>query len=373
MEIYLDHNGSGPLCKEAADAMRPWFEQCAGSSAAAHEIGRRAKIAVEEARQAVADLLHVTPQEIVFTSGGTEANNLAVKGIADAAGAGHIIISAVEHACVANACSYLVTRGFTLDIIPVDENCLVDPAAVDAAIRPDTILIAVMHSNNEVGSIQPIAQISSIAARHGIPFLSDAVQSLGKAEVDARALGANLISLSAHKFNGPQGIGALYIKDGVQLVPLHHGSGHERGLRSGTQDVMEIAGLGAAAKRCLQNGPAIREHYRAMRDHFENIMRAEIEDLRINGCGVERLVNTSSMMIPGISALNLLQQLPEIAASTGATCHTGSTQPSKVLTAMGRSPEECAATVRFSLGYGTTTALLECVAELVIAQIRRMR
>lgn len=338
-----------------------------------HAYGRRAKEAVEKARVQLAKLINAKPENIVFTSGGTEANNFAIKAVADLKKRGHFIISAIEHACVFNSCEYLKSRGFTTTIVPVDENGLVDPAKIKKAIKKDTILISVMHSNNETGTLQPIKELAKIVDKNKIFLLTDAVQSVGKAPVDVEDLKVDLLSLSAHKFNGPQGIGALYIRDPKHFLPFFHGAGHEGGLRSGTQDVLSIVGLGAAAERCLKEKKTLLSKYKELRNYFESNIQKAISGVRINCKSAPRLVNTSNLTIEGISAFNLLNNIPEIAASMGATCHTGDPKPSRVLTAIGISPEECASTIRISIGLGTTKSDLDRAIKLLKNQIAAQR
>ena len=371
--IYLDHNGSGPVAKEVFTAMKPWLNSRAGSSAASHLHGREAKKAIEIAREQIAELINAEPSEIIFTSGGTESNNLVIKSLLSAGRKGRILISAVEHGCISNSCRYLENFGYTVEVIPVDSNCMVKPEAVEKLIHKNTILIAVMHSNNEVGTLQSITKIGKVARKYKIPFLSDAVQSIGKEEVNVRKLNTDFLSLSAHKFNGPQGIGALYVKKGSILFPSQHGSGQENGLRSGTQFTAGIVGLGAAAKRYLSHGREIREHDLYLRNYLESLLLDQIKDLTINCSDVPRLINTSSFSINNVIAADILGKLPGISASTGATCHTNSISPSKVLTAMGMSNKQAAATFRFSIGYGTTKSQITQAIRQLSAVVRKFK
>ena len=364
--VYLDFNASTPLAPEVQAAMRPLLEEHFGNPSSHHWAGEPARAALERARGQVAALLGAAPDEIVFTSGGTEANNHALKGAFWAArGKGaHVVTSAVEHPAVLEPLRFLAGRGAQVTVAPVDRAGRVDPEAVRRALRPETVLVSVMHANNEVGTLQPIAEIARVAHAAGALLHVDAAQSVGKVPVRVEDLGADLLSVAGHKLHAPKGIGALYVRRGVALEPLLHGAGHERGRRAGTENVLLATGLGAA---CQAAGPWLgMAATRALRDALEaGLLEATGGRLTVNGAGAERLPNTASVNFLGLAGADLLARLPDVAASTGSACHAGSVTLSPVLAAMGVPPEEGRGAVRFSLGRTTTAEEIEHVVGLV--------
>ncbi len=355
--IYLDHNASTPLLPEVISAMTPYLKNHYGNPSSSHTYGQAAKNAIETARDQLATLLNCKAEELIFTSGGSESNNLAIKGIADLHGTGHIVTSTVEHPAVLEVCRYLQKKGFSVTYLPVDECGMVNPDDIQKALRSDTILISIMLANNEVGTIQPIKEISQIATKNGILIHTDAAQAVGKIHVDVRDLGVDLLSVAGHKMNAPKGIGALYVKTGTKLIPLIHGAGHEHGLRPGTENVLEIVGLGAAAELFSSNEQSIVQELTKTGALFWNKLKKALPQIQLNGHLSKRLPNTVNVYFPGIDTNTLLSDLPDIAASAGAACHADGTEPSHVLHAMGFSNDRILGSVRFSIG--RTTSLEE--------------
>jgi cysteine desulfurase len=364
--IYLDHNATTPIAAEVLDAMRPYLEQHFGNPSSAHESGTAAAAAVERARAEVAVALGGGPDGVVFTASGSEADNLAIMGVALArlGERDHVVTSAVEHPAVLAACRYLQRRfGFRLTIVPVDHFGLVDPDDVRRAIEPATVLVSVMHANNEVGTLQPIAEIAEVAHERGVLVHTDAAQSVGKVPVEIGELGVDLLTVAGHKLYAPKGIGALYVRPGTRIDPVIHGAGHEHGLRAGTENVPYIAGLGAAATlaaRRLRDGAHVE--VQRLRDRLHAALRSAVPDLALNGHPEHRLPNTLNVSFPGFDGEDLLACTPAVAAATGSACHSGRTEPSAVLTAMGLDAERALGAVRLSLGYGTTAAQIDAAA-----------
>jgi len=375
--IYLDYNGTTPHAPEVIEAMRPFFEQEFGNPSSSHWYGIAPKQAVEQARRQVAGLLNCLPQEIVFTSGGTESNNHAIKGIARAKRelGNHIITSCIEHPAVLEVCRALAEDGVETTLLPVDRTGLVDPIDVEKAIRPGTILISIMHSNNEVGALQPIAEISAIARSRGITMHSDAAQSVGKVGVDVRALGVDLLSVAGHKLYAPKGVGALYIRNGVQPAKFCHGAGQERGWRAGTENVLEIVGLGKACEIAGRDLAGHISHLRNLRDRLhQGLLEALGAGVALNGHPEKRLPNTLSLGFRGLAANRILEEIGlEIAASPGAACHSDSVAISHVLEAMGLDREWAMGTLRFSVGRMTTAAEIDRALSVIIAAVRKLR
>lgn len=372
--VYLDYNATTPIDPEVAAAMKPFLEEYFGNPSSSHSFGVKTKMAVENARRQVADLIHCDPSEVVFTSGGTESNNYAIKGIALANKhkGNHIITSSVEHPAVIEVCKYLERQGFDVSYIAVDEYGIVDLEALKSAIRPTTILISVMHANNEVGSIQPIAEISALAQSKGIYLHTDAAQSMGKIPVNVKELGVDLLSIAGHKIYAPKGIGALYIKNGVHLEKLIHGADHEQNLRAGTENVLEIVGLG---KACEVAGTHLDEnatHYKETRDLLHQLLGEALPDIKLNGHPEKRLPNTLSISFPKVEANTLISRLENVAASAGAACHSESIDVSAVLEAMLVPLDYAMGTIRFSTGRGTTAEDIKKAAEEVIATVRTL-
>ncbi len=363
-KIYLDFNASTPTCREAVAAMRPFLAGHYGNPSSLHWAGMPAKNAVERARGQVASLLGCDPTEVIFTSGGSESNNHAVKGVffANRDKGEHVITSAVEHPAVINPCRFLEKLGARVTVLPVDRYGMVDPDDVRKAITPRTILITVMHANNEVGTVEPIPEIAAIAREAAIPFHTDAAQTVGKISADVDELGVDLLSVAGHKIYAPKGIGALYVREGTRIEPFVHGAGHEAGRRAGTENVLLAVALGAACKAAPKwVGMAAAK---ALRDRFWEGLRGTFgERVSLNGHPTARLPNTLNVNFVGRVGTEVLAALPEVAASTGSACHAGSVTLSPVLAAMGVPPEEGMGAVRFSLGRATTWAELEEVLE----------
>jgi len=365
--IYLDHNATTPIDPEVRGAMLPYLGDEFGNPSSSHGLGMRARAAVDLAREQVAGLLGCTPEEIVFTGGGSEANNLALKGIADAlVGRGnHFITSVIEHPAIINPCRYLERKGYRVTYLPVDSTGLVAPEAVRAAITDATILISIMHANNEVGTIQPVEEIGRIARERGIIFHTDAAQSVGKIATRVDALSVDLLTAAGHKLYAPKGVGALFVRQGITLEPLIHGAAHERGLRAGTENVASIVGLGQA---CEIAGRALAEtarHVQGLRDALYRGLPEKVGGVRLNGHPERRLPNTLNLSFDGLDSDELLRALPEIAASTGAACHAHSREPSAVLTAMGIGADLALGAVRFSLGKGNTRGEVDRAVQLI--------
>ncbi len=367
--IYLDHNATTPIATEVAAAMRPYLEQYFGNPSSTHSFGTSTKKAVEKARGQVAALINCDPSEVVFTSGGTESNNYALKGVAHASGkqGNHIITSSIEHPAVFEVCRYLEKHGFEVTYLPVDEFGLVDPHDVNKSIRPETILISVMHANNEVGTIQPISEISAFARKHNIIFHTDAAQSLGKIETDVQALGVDLLSIAGHKLYAPKGIGALYIRSGVQLEKLIHGADHEQNMRAGTENVLEIVGLGMACELAGKELEKNKIHYTKTRDYLYQLITEALPSVKLNGHPEQRLPNTLSLSFPNVEANTLVSRLEGVAISAGAACHSESIDVSAVLEAMKLPIEYAMGTVRFSTGRNNTMGEMKQAAEEIIA------
>jgi len=360
-KIYLDNNASTPICPEAVEAMRPFLSDHFGNPSSIHWAGMPAKDAVENARGQVAALLGCDPTEVVFTSGGSESNNHAIKGVffASRDRGDHVITTAVEHPATTNPCRFLEEYlGAKLTVLPVDRHGLVDPDDVRKAITAKTVLITVMHANNEVGTIEPILEISAIAREAGIPFHTDAAQTVGKISTDVEELGVDLLTVAGHKVYAPKGIGAIYIREGTRIEPFVHGAGHEGGRRAGTENVLLAVALGAAceAARRWVEMPEVKQ----LRDRFwEELKRAFGEKVTLNGHLRKRLPNTLNVNFVGRVGAEVLASLPGVAASTGSACHAGSVTLSPVLAAMGVPPEEGMGAVRFSLGRTTAWDELE--------------
>ena len=371
--IYLDYNGTTPPAPEVTLAMRPFFETQFGNPSSSHWYGIAPRQAVEKARAQVADLLNCTPDEILFTSGGTESNNHAIKSAARLMKdrGGHIITSKIEHPAVLNVCGFLGTEGFNTTYLPVDDAGMVRVRDVETAIRPDTILISIMHANNETGVIQPIREIADLAARHEILMHTDAAQSVGKIPTDVQDLSVSLLSVAGHKVYAPKGVGVLYVRQPLKLEPFCHGAGQEAGRRAGTENVMGIVGLGAACEAAGRHLAQNRAHMQRLRDRLHDGLRARIDGVRLNGHQERRLPNTLSLSFFGMEANRLLEEIGlEVAASAGAACHSDTVEISHVLKAM-RVPEDWAkGTLRFSVGRMTTENEIDRAVEVVATAIQ---
>ena len=376
--VYLDHSATTPVDLEVADLMMRYYTEKYGNPSSVHSFGREAKQALEAARLQVAELIGAKPQEVTFTSGGTEADNLAIIGTVEALRkkGKHIITSCIEHHAVLETCEYLAKNGFDLTIIPADAEAMISVEDIRKAIRPDTILISVMHANNEVGSIQPIAEIGKLAKEHGIIFHVDAVQSLGKLPINVEEMNIDLLTVSSHKIYGPKGVGALYIRKGVRIVPLVHGGGQEKKRRSGTENTPGIIGFGKACELAGQRMADDAAHQTKLRDKLMNGIVERIESVKINGpIGEKRLpnnVNVSIQYVEGESLLLSLDMLG-IAASSGSACTSGSLDPSHVLLAMGLIHEIAHGSLRFTLGRQNTEEEIDYVLEQLPKIVDRLR
>jgi cysteine desulfurase len=373
--IYLDYNATTPIAREVADAMVPYLYEHFGNPSSSHSYGVEARRAVVAARAQVAALLGCQPGEVVFTSGGTESNNYAIKGVALAGRerGNHIITSAVEHPAVMEVCRWLGAEGFRITVLPVDEYGLVNPTDLERAITPDTLLVTVMHANNEVGTVQPIAELAEIAHRCGALMHTDAAQSAGKIAVKVDDLSIDLLSVAGHKVYAPKGIGTLYLRTGVELLPLLHGAGHEGGRRPGTENVLEIVGMGKACDIAGRDLEENKAHFRTMRDrlHHSLIRELGVESVRLNGHPEVRLPNTLSLSFRGVEANTLLSEIgDEVAASAGAACHAGEVDVSAVLEAMRVPLEWAMGTVRFSVGRDTNTEEVDRAGKVVAGAVR---
>ncbi|MCX9075870.1 MAG: cysteine desulfurase NifS [Candidatus Methanoperedens sp.] len=373
--VYMDHSATTPVDPAVAEAMAPYFSEKFGNPSSLYTIGREARRAIEEARQKVADLIGAKKEEIIFTGSGTESDNLAIKGLAykNRKKGDHIITSSIEHHAVLHTCKYLEAQGFRVTYLPVSNQGLVNPADVEKAITPKTILITIMHANNEIGTIQPIEGIGKIAGEKNIPFHTDAVQTAGKIQINVETLGVNLLSLSAHKIYGPKGVGALYLKKGTVVEPLLHGGGHERNIRSGTENVPGIVGFGKAAELAKERLPE-EMRLSALRDSLiKGIL--EIKDSYLNGHPEERLPNNVNVRFSYIEGESMVLNLDMkgVAASTGSACSSTSLEPSHVLLAIGLKPEDAHGSLRLTLGRGNTKEDVDYVVSVLPDIVNKLR
>lgn len=374
MGIYLDHAATTHTDKRVLDVMRPFFEETYGNASSLHSFGRAADKAVMKAREQTAAAIGAKAEEIYFTSGGTESDNWALKGIAELAGKGHIITTAVEHHAVLDTCDYLKSRGLDVTFLPVDETGRVSAKAVEEAIRPDTILISVMFANNETGVLMPIAQIGKLARENDILFHTDAVQAVGHVPIDVNELDIDLLSMSAHKFYGPKGIGALYVRQGVNVGRFLHGGAQERGSRAGTLNTPGIVGLGAAAELAARTMQENEKHERMLANRLANGLSA-LPETRFNGGVAERLPGHVNVTFGGIEAEALMTflDLEGIAVSTGSACSSGSLKPSYVLRAMGLSIEDARGSLRMSIGRDNNVEQIDTVIQKTKAAVERLQ
>jgi cysteine desulfurase len=395
--IYLDHNATTPVDPAVLEVMLPYFSGEFGNASSIHTFGQRARAGVETARDQVAALLNARPQEIIFTSGGTESDNHAIFGMVyplvswpskpspdpkddldkrfNVAHLRHVVTTAVEHEAVLNSCQELEKQGVAVTYLPVSRDGLIDLDGLRKAIRPETVLITVMHANNELGTVQPLAEIGRIAAQRDIFFHTDAVQSVGKIPVDVNSCQIDLLSLSGHKFYAPKGIGAIYIKGGTRLRQLLYGGHHQRGFRPGTENVAAIVGLGKAAELARLSLAKDAARISGLRDHLEQGLLARVPHSRGNAAGAPRTPNTCNITFPGIEgeALIIALDLRGVACSTGAACSSGAVEPSHVLIAIGLPATEARASIRFSLGRHTTAAEIDAALEIVPAAVAQLR
>ena len=373
--VYLDHNASTPVHPEVITEMVPYFGEVFGNPSSVHGFGRAARDAVDVARDRVAAFLRARPDEIVFTSGGTESDNFGVKGLAWARGRGHLITSKIEHHAVLRTCQALEAQGFAVTYLPVDEAGMIDPDDVRRALRPDTIAISIMHANSEVGTIQPVRAIGALAREGGIAFHVDAVQTFGKVDIDVEAFNIDLLSFSGHKIYGPKGVAGLYIRKGTKMVSVQHGGEHERRRRAGTENVPGIVGLGKAVEVRGREMKDEAMRLTALRDRLWEGVRARVPDVRLNGHPTERVPGTANISYKNVESESIVLglDLKGIAVSAGSACTSGSVEPSYVLVAMGVPIEWAMGAVRASLGRSTTADDIDYVVESVEPIVRKLR
>ncbi len=376
--VYLDHNATTPVREEVLGAMWPWFTEKFGNASSIHGFGREAAAAVDDARGQVASLLSARPQEIVFTSGGTESDNTAVTGVmrSHRARGRHLITTQVEHKAVLDPCRALQRlEGCEITFLPVDGMGRLDPEDLRRALRPDTVLVSVMMANNETGNLHPLTKLAELTHASGALFHTDAVNALGKVPVDVSALGVDLLSLSGHKFHAPKGIGALYIRRGVTLEPLLLGGGQEKGKRCGTYNTPGIVGLGAASQWAMKELAEVAPRLQSLRNQLEDEILRRLSGVWVNGDPSSRLPNTTNLGFAGLEGEALLMSLDlmGVATSTGSACSSGSLEPSHVLLAMGQDREKARCTLRFSLGRDNTKEQIEGVVDAVVYQVNRLR
>jgi len=376
LPVYLDYNGTTPHAPEVIEAIRPFLETAFGNPSSGHWYGIEPKKGIMAARRQVAGLIGCSTAEVLFTSGGTESNNHALKSIAGAryAGGTHIITSSIEHPAVIEVCRFMGGHGFSVTVLPVDQEGLVNISDVAAAIRPDTIMISIMHANNEVGTIQPIEAIAKLARKQGILMHTDAAQSMGKIPARVDELGVDLLSAAGHKIYAPKGGGVLYIRDGIEPTAFCHGAGQENGRRAGTENVLEIVGLGKACEIAEQGLADHAEHMKAMRDRLELGLAQTLKDIRFNGHREKRLPNTCSVSFLELEANRILEEIGlDVAASAGAACHSDRVEISHVLKAM-QVPEPWAkGTLRFTTGRYTTAEEIDRTLDVVVSAVKRLR
>jgi cysteine desulfurase len=373
--IYLDHNATTPIDPGAAAAMKNIMDEEFGNPSSGYFLGTRAKQKVEQAREEIAGLLHADAEEIVFTSGGSESNNMVLKGIVDLRRPGdfHIVTSAVEHPAILNTALFLLELGVHVTILPVDRYGRIDLDDLRKAIQPHTALISIMLANNETGTLQPVREITRIAREYNLPVHTDAAQAVGKLPVDVEGLGVDFLTVAGHKLYGPKGVGALFMKQGKDLTPLIHGGGQERGKRSGTENTILAVGLGAACRVAGKRIEKDETHVQALRDRFQSLLFDGVDGLVLNGHTVERLPNTLNVSVPRMEGAKILEGLPRVIASTGAACHDRTVKLSHVLSAMGVPPEIGMGALRFSLGRSNTPDQIEEAAGMIIQRVKEMR
>jgi cysteine desulfurase len=372
--VYLDNNATTPVLPEVFEAMRPYFEGQFGNASSIHHHGQETRAAVEDARESVARLIGCNASEIIFTSGGTESDNLAISGLVSAGD--HVITSSIEHHAVLHASKHLEELDCEVTVLPVDGRGLIDPADVKRALRPNTKLISIMMANNETGVLQPVAEIGKIVSEADVYFHTDAVQAAGKVAIDVNRIGCHALTISGHKIHAPQGVGALYVKKGTKLRPLFYGGRHERSRRAGTENVPGIVGLGKAAeigREGLDHGDDGRMS--VLRDRLQQGILSRVDDAGVNGVGAERVPNTANIHFDHIEGESLViaLDLKGLAVSTGAACSSGAIEPSHVLIAMGMRPDQAKASIRFSLGKQTTEEDIDFALTLVPETVARLR
>jgi cysteine desulfurase len=379
LPVYFDNHATTPVDPRVLEAMLPYFTEKFGNAASRnHEFGWRAEEAVENARAQIARLINAHPKEIVFTSGATESDNLAIKGVAEAHGpkGNHIITQVTEHKAVLDSCKRLESSGYEITYLPVDRDGLIDPDDLAKAITPKTILISIMYANNEIGVIQPVGQIGRIAKKSNVLFHVDAVQAIGKISVDVQKDAIDLLSISAHKFYGPKGVGALYVRrknPRVQIAPMIDGGGHERGMRSGTLNVPGIVGLGKACELCQKEMAAEAARLGQMRDKLKNALESGLDNTAINGSLTHRLPNNLNISFAYVEGESLLMGINDVAVSSGSACTSAAIEPSYVLRALGVSDDLAHSSIRFGLGRFNTAEEVDYVAARVIETVKRLR
>ena len=374
LPIYLDYNATTPVAPEVADAMLPYLKDFFGNPSSAHIYGQQSKKAVDKAREQVAQLLNCHPKDLIFTSGGSESNNYALKGYAFANQdkGRHIITSSIEHPAIIEVCKFLESQGFEVTYLPVDRTGRVSVKDVESAIRPDTILISIMYANNEVGTLQPIAEISKIAKQNGIVVHSDCAQAVGKVIVNVEELGVDLLTIAGHKLYGPKGIGALYIREGIELQKLIHGADHEGNRRAGTENVLEAVGLGKAAELAASGEDERIKYEKTLISQLRNELE-QLDEIQFNGNPDFSLPNTLSVSFKNLQANKILGRMKNVAASAGAACHTDSISISATLEAMKVPMEYAMGTIRFSVGRYTTKLEMEKAAQEIIDSVQALR
>ncbi|CDG65245.1 Cysteine desulfurase [Methanobacterium sp. MB1] len=374
---YMDHSATSPVNPEVLEEMLPYFNQSFGNASTLYALGREARTAMENARKQVASLIGAQPEEIYFTSGGTESDNMAIKGVVSKLKnkGNHIITSAIEHPAVEETCKYLEKEGYKVTYLPVYEDGIVKVSDVEEAITSETILITVMHANNEIGTIQPVAEIGALAREKGIYFHTDAVQSVGKIPVNVEDMNVDLLSISSHKLYGPKGIGALYIRKGVRIQPLIHGGGHERGMRPGTENIPGIVGLGKACQIAEENLEKNMEYVSSLRDQLIEGVLGKIEQSYLNGHPTKRLPNNANFRFTGIEGESLVLQLDAkgINASTGSACSSKKLEPSHVLMAIGLKEVDAHGSLRISLGTENTPQDIDYTIDAIEEVVERLR
>jgi cysteine desulfurase len=378
MRIYLDHNATTPVDPAAAEAMMRALQDLFGNASSVHYYGQQAKAAVDTARSSVAALIGAEPSEIIFTSGGTEADNLAIRGAAEAlepSGRKHIVTSGIEHEAVLNTFKALARRGWQTTILPLDASGIVSPDRLSEAMSDQTALVSIMHANNEIGTIQPVAELAQISHARGALFHTDAVQTAGKIPLDVRALGADLVALSGHKFYGPKGAGTLWVKRGVRLTPFLAGGKQERNRRAGTENVPGLIGMGVAAARAMEKMPTEGRRLAALRDRLERGILATVPNTEVNGARDARVPNTTNISFDRVEAESLLiaLDLEGVAVSTGSACSSGTLEPSHVLKAMNLPSHRAHNSIRFSLGAANTEAEIDHVIAILPKIVSKLR
>ncbi|MEM7456380.1 MAG: cysteine desulfurase family protein [Planctomycetota bacterium] len=369
-QIYLDYNSTTPVAPEVVEAMTPFLAEHFGNPSSSHSRGRAASEAIVDARSKVAGLIACDPREIVFTGCGSESNNLAIKGVLMRhlpEGSAHLVISAIEHAAVSKPAAFLKRLGVDVTVVGTDSNGVVSPAEVEKALRTDTRLVSIMHSNNEIGTIQPIREIAEICHRKGVLVHTDASQSTGKLPLMVDLLEVDMMTLAGHKFYATKGIGVLFVRDGLELEPLIHGADHENGMRAGTEATAAIVGIGAAAHLAYGHLDENVERMTGLRDRLQEALSEGVDDLIVNAADAKRLPNTLSVAFPGVSGYELLSRAPEVLASTGPACHSAGDFESPTLKAIGLSPDRARGVVRLSLGAHTTAEEVDSAAELLVS------